>query len=509
MAEKILAPRFAYFASKNKFIEAQETKDYSKSIVVIKDTQEIYAHEVYVGVPASLTSEIDKLSKLYDQLAAADVQLNASIEAEVGRAEAKEAELQSNIDKVYAALEETWKNSAEALKGYVPWNDGNHNRIVLPFNKEAVGAESGQIIAQANNEEGMGKNLYDAAHPNVALAQMNKWNVQEFGSPYYPTNIQGKGDRPKWNDNEEIALIKDVQSAIEGADKFFDDVEYNKEAKELQFKNGDTVKAKVDVSDFIIDGMLDDASYNAETHELTLVVKLDEGKTKEVKVDLSKLVDVYDGNNLLLTDAVEEETSGDEDDIEGGISVDDAVKYLVAGIKKALSEIATVKGEVEQANAWQKEGNSGEVLTKTATGFEWQPNTIVKKGEDVITEIIIEDDGNEDSVLITKDYADATYQEKLPEGTEGQMLVQGADGPEWQDMPEEFDDSELKEELSKKANSDKVAEDIAAAKTEVQEWVEEQNYLTDHQSLENYYTKVEVNQAIDNAFEWEENNDEE
>lgn len=54
---------------------------------------------------------------------------------------------------------------------------------------------------------------------------------------------------------------------------------------------------KVDIADFVKDGMLDSASYNEANHKLTLTFNSASGKDA-IEVDLSTLVDVYDGSNL-------------------------------------------------------------------------------------------------------------------------------------------------------------------------------------------------------------------
>lgn len=72
----------------------------------------------------------------------------------------------------------------------------------------------------------------------------------------------------------------------------------------------------------------------------------------------------------------------------------------------------------------------------------------------------------------------------IPEGGEdGQTLVKTEDGVKWTSVS--FGDSGLSKE-----EADKLYQPIGTYATE--QWVENKNYLTEHQSLDNYYTKEEI-----------------
>lgn len=57
---------------------------------------------------------------------------------------------------------------------------------------------------------------------------------------------------------------------------------------------------KVDIAEFVKDGMLNSASFNPSDNKLTLTFNTDSGKDA-IEVDLSELVDVYNGGNVKLT----------------------------------------------------------------------------------------------------------------------------------------------------------------------------------------------------------------
>lgn len=201
---------FVHFKTKAGFLAAvnnkpDEMNDYWNSIVFISNTQEIYTHGVYYAIPDYWKTEITKLK---------------------GQVESLSSDL------------------AEEIKNYVHWSDEYKNRIVLPYvtdaNRPNAGEGAGQIIAYANPNckeggqpwsddwkeqettaeykkkypDAVSPNVYKENAPAVVLAQMSKYNVQEYGSQSYPINLQGSKVRPTYNDDQELALLKDVKDAV-------------------------------------------------------------------------------------------------------------------------------------------------------------------------------------------------------------------------------------------------------------------------------------------------------
>lgn len=107
--------------------------------------------------------------------------------------------LQQNIDSVYGAFQQHLKDAAVALDEKVSWHLGN-TTIVLP--------NHGQIVGEPNESELEGKS---DANGNASLVMLSKWNVADFGSSKYPINLNGKNNRPSYNDTKEIALLEDVE----------------------------------------------------------------------------------------------------------------------------------------------------------------------------------------------------------------------------------------------------------------------------------------------------------
>lgn len=116
---------------------------------------------------------------------------------------------------------------------------------------------------------------------------------------------------------------------------------------------------KVDIAEFVKDGMLNSASFNEANHKLTLTFNTDSGKDA-IEVDLSKLVDVYDGANLKLNSVAIPETYSAP---AAGDSVDSAIANLI----KKDSEL---KGAIDTLEANQltiEKGTDGNFVTTTVT----------------------------------------------------------------------------------------------------------------------------------------------
>ena len=97
--------------------------------------------------------------------------------------------------------------------------------------------------------------------------------------------------------------------------------------------------ATIPATDFIKDGMLDNATYDEETHKITLTFNTDAGK-QPVELNLSDLVDTYEaGNGLGLTGNVFSVKKSTEEDSEGFLKVGtDGIK--VSGVQDAINTAA-------------------------------------------------------------------------------------------------------------------------------------------------------------------------
>ena len=97
--------------------------------------------------------------------------------------------------------------------------------------------------------------------------------------------------------------------------------------------------ATIPATDFIKDGMLENATYDEKTHKITLTFNTDSGK-QAVELNLSDLVDTYEaGNGLELTGKVFSVKKSSEEDSEGFLNVGtDGIK--VSGVQDAINKAA-------------------------------------------------------------------------------------------------------------------------------------------------------------------------
>ena len=97
--------------------------------------------------------------------------------------------------------------------------------------------------------------------------------------------------------------------------------------------------ATIPATDFIKDGMLENATYDEKTHKITLTFNTDSGK-QAVELNLSDLVDTYEaGNGLELTGKVFSVKKSSEEDSEGFLNVGtDGIK--ISGVQDAINTAA-------------------------------------------------------------------------------------------------------------------------------------------------------------------------
>ena len=143
------------------------------------------------------------------------------------------------------------------------------------------------------------------------LAMVSKWDVADFGSSSLHLNLNSKDGVATINDDKQIAITDDIAAAkaeLEGniADAvlpFFDGAEYVSADKKIVFKHGDEVKAEIDASDFIKDGMVD--SVVVEGGKLVISFNTESGK-EAIEINIS---DIFDANNYYTKGDVDTELS--------------------------------------------------------------------------------------------------------------------------------------------------------------------------------------------------------
>ena len=127
---------------------------------------------------------------------------------------------------------------------------------------------------------------------SVNIAMVSKWDKVDLGSAQVSINLNGKDERPTYNDEKEIALLEDVQGL--GATIVLE------KTNDLQYtlKVGDAIVGTIDIPK---DQFVKSVSYNEETKTIDFVFETTDGE-QTVTVNVSDLVDTYTaGNGISLT----------------------------------------------------------------------------------------------------------------------------------------------------------------------------------------------------------------
>lgn len=182
---------------------------------------------------------------------------------------------------------------------------------------------------------------------------------------------------------------------------------------------------KVDIASFVKDGMVNTVAFDDESKKLTITFNTDAGK-EPVEIDLSSLVDIYDGSKLKLKEVAVPETYSAP---AAGDSVDVAVANLMKKDADLATAISTAKSELEEAldnladnvaaaaYAGIENGTDGDFVTTTIT--EKDENNKQKVSVSVnaikISEVksATEENGPVDGLAIASDIKDYFAWEEL------------------------------------------------------------------------------------------------
>lgn len=202
------------------------------------------------------------------------------------------------------------------------------------------------------------------------LAMVSKWDVADFGSSSLHLNLNSKDGVATINDDKQIAITDDIAAAktelegkiAEAVLPFFDGAEYVSADKKIVFKHGDEVKAEIDASDFIKDGMVD--SVVVEGGKLVISFNTESGK-EAIEINIS---DIFDANNYY-----------NKSDVDAMIAplavkstVDSQIDTEVAALNDAIAQkvdkvdydakVAEIEASVATKTAKEMNGANGKAL---------------------------------------------------------------------------------------------------------------------------------------------------
>lgn len=151
-----------------------------------------------------------------------------------------------------------------------------------------------KVIQLDNYANLVGEGTDELSGQTFNIGMVSKWNKVDLGSASLEINLNGKANRPTYNDTKEIALIEDVNGKVSSVE-LVQDVD-NQLHYELMVDG--VVKGDINIPK---DQFLKNVEYDDTTKELVFTFDTTDGE-KVTKVNIGELVDTYEaGNGLELT----------------------------------------------------------------------------------------------------------------------------------------------------------------------------------------------------------------
>ena len=334
-----------YKATNNAALQAETTRATSAETALqsaISDEATARAN-ADTALQTAITNEVSRARE-------AESGITNSLNAEVTRATAAENALDDKID-----AETTRATGAEAALDV------------------KIGTVSGNVITETTRAT-TAENALSGAIDSISAATSG--SVEE---------LDAKIDTVSGNVITEEARAKGVENALSGAIdtldvRFFDDAKYEDSGntKVINFYNGNVVKATIDCTDFLVDGMIDDVRIETISGVTYLVIDFNTASGKEdIKIPLT---DIFNPANYYT----KSETSG-------------ATEIANALAEKlAISDFNVYSGAVDTAINSKAAQSDLDALSGTVTGHI-SDNTIHLTSGDVQSQINNSISGKADS----------------------------------------------------------------------------------------------------------------
>ena len=237
------------------------------------DAQYQNADEVDAKISAHIQEAEDKFATKYE------------LTEETNARTVKDTQLQNDLQLEAETARAAEKANADAISAI---------NEVLPTKVEytdvATSENPGRKAIILKNHDTILGNTKNGTSVNIAM--VSKWDKVDLGSAQVSINLNGKDERPTYNDEKEIALLEDVQGL--GATIVLE------KTNDLQYtlKVGDAIVGTIDIPK---DQFVKSVSYNEESKTIDFVFETTDGE-QTVTVNVSDLVDTYTaGNGISLT----------------------------------------------------------------------------------------------------------------------------------------------------------------------------------------------------------------
>ena len=312
--------------------------------------------------------------------------------------------------------------------------------------------------------------------------------------PTVPTNVSAfTNDAGYLTEHQSLANYytkSETDALIPNVEDYFDGAEYDSNTKRINFKHGNTIKAYIDATAFIKDGMVDNVEIS--NGNLVITFNTDAGK-QPISIPLTDIfnpANYYDkttADNTFATQVVVNQEIAAR--IQGDADINTAL-----GTKADKSDTYT-KTEVDTALALKQDAS---------TAFSGDYNDLSNKPD--LT--VYAESADLATVATSGSYDDLSNKPTIPTVPTNVSAFTNDAGylTEHQSLDNYYTKSEVDAELDTKQDiSDAFSGDyndltnkptIPTVPTNVSAFTNDAGYLTEHQSLANYYTKTETDALI-------------
>lgn len=322
------------------------------------------------GITANLNSEISRSTEKDAQHDAKISALTVSLDNEINRATTAENSLRSDLNAEIARAQNAEEDLDDKIDAEIARANSEETRIEEKLDNEitrstAKDASHDTLISglttnlqneinratSAENSIRNDLNAETSARTNADAAMLERIVAVEVGKAD-ANSVYTKAE----SDNK--YATKDYISGL--TDNFFDDVIYDKQSKRINFYNGNRIKAFVDASDFVKDGMVSDV--RIANNNLVITFNTDAGKDA-ISIPLT---DIFDPANYYTKSEVDSALSSKADKTDV-IAISGDVIALSTKVDTISGDIITIQEEIDDidlSNYYTKGESDGKYQLK-------------------------------------------------------------------------------------------------------------------------------------------------
>lgn len=272
----------------------------------------------------------DEMLSEMDRALEAESGITANLNAEITRATAKENAIDAKLDNEIARA----TNSEDALDDKIDneitrstAKDASHDSLI---NGLTTSLQS-EINRATNAENSLRSDLNAeiSARTNTDAAQLQRITALEVGKADANSVYTKTESDAKYTTKEYITGI---------TEEFFDAAAYDSQTKKINFYHGNTIKANIDASSFIKDGMVDNVAISGSN--LVITFNTESGK-EPISIPLSS---IFDPSNYFTKSEIDSALSGKVDNSTFN-TLSGRVDTISGNVEAVKQEIITISGD--------------------------------------------------------------------------------------------------------------------------------------------------------------------